>query len=122
MRSEEELKAILDATKDGMFVEEPSPFKQIRKGYYEYANRRKPEVDWKDQLNSLWPIPISVEERLPEEYVDVLGWDGRKWDVTCIAEDKSSGMVGWYYIGAGGDDYYDGKSITHWLELPPKPE
>ena len=69
-----------------------------------------------------WPKPIPVSEKLPEEYVDVLGWDGRKWDVTCIAEDKSSGMVGWYYIGAGGDDYYDGKSITHWLELPPKPE
>ena len=65
----------------------------------------------------IWPTPIPVSERLPEDHdTMVLAFDGECWY-----------MVVWIGDRWTDDDpdmrlEYEQGNFTHWLPLPPKPE
>ena len=59
-----------------------------------------------------WPRPIPVSERLPEECVTVLAYDGNWWDAERRnGEWEEPGSVGLQTV-----------SVTHWLPMPSPPE
>ena len=63
-----------------------------------------------EKLEAKIPRWISVEERLPEELMDVLVYrDG------CFAIARIIAGEDWTYSGIGGDP-------THWMPLPPMPK
>lgn len=56
---------------------------------------------------------ISVKDRLPELYVDVLIFTKGG----TIAVDRLERIMSW------GEDFYNyGQNVTHWMPLPQKPE
>ncbi len=61
-------------------------------------------------LESEW---ISVKDRLPELYVDVLIFT----EGGTIAVDRLERIMSW-----GVDFYNYGQNVTHWMPLPQKPE
>lgn len=52
---------------------------------------------------------ISVKDRLPEQYTDVIVF-------------TKSGTITVDYVDENGDFYYYGEYVTHWMPLPQKPE
>ena len=65
---------------------------------------------WERVTERLRPIPVS--ERLPEDGVEVLAYDGNWW--VAVREDGR-----WEEPGSLG---LQDVPVTHWLALPPKPE
>ena len=67
------------------------------------------------QLEAAQPKWISVEERLPEESVEVLTYfDGVIAKSEIVSMDMLSGDPMWSFTGACGDP-------THWMPLPSAP-
>ena len=68
----------------------------------EYAVETEPNKDW-----------ISVYDRLPELYVDVLIFT----EGGTIAVDRLERIMSW------GEDFYNyGQNVTYWMPLPEKPK
>ena len=68
---------------------------------------------------------ISVKERQPEQYADVLCSDGENvWFSEYSGEPNSSNPSGFnliHGIGVGSVEFYHYKTITHWMPKPPPP-
>ena len=56
---------------------------------------------------------ISVKDRLPEPFEDVLTYDGKCKIIINWLEELEDGIS--YFA-------YSGKTVTHWMPLPQKPE
>ena len=65
--------------------------------------------------NNNW---ISVKDRLPEEAVDVLGWNG--WDIHRV---HYNALMNQFYTSEGTNKYPESVDIpiTHWQPLPEPP-
>ena len=67
------------------------------------------------QLEAQIPKWISVEERLPEEFVDVLVFRDGCYAIACITNNEPVDGLVWSFTGIGGNP-------THWMPLPEPPK
>jgi hypothetical protein len=58
---------------------------------------------------------ISVNDRIPEDRVYVLVYNGSYFSITCYLSEYG------YHEWSHDDDEYDYKNITHWMILPEPP-
>lgn len=60
---------------------------------------------------------VNVEERLPENYADVLMWSA-KWNIA----EAGSYYNGWFWVHNEVGDAYIADNITYWMPLPEPPD
>lgn len=81
-----------------------------------YQNLEQALSDFESQPSG-W---ISVKDRLPEPFTDVLGWRGYRAHVVRCAGNYEGNGIGWTTSSNGLS--FDIEKITHWMPLPPAPE
>ena len=66
---------------------------------------------------------VKIEDKLPPDNVEVIGWDGFRMLVVELEHcGANKEIIEWFWRDEGLDDNWDGSLLTHWLEgvQPPK--
>lgn len=103
---------IITGVKGEQYPCKPDIFEQTYEPMEDLKGSKSTPLNW-SKSTSLggW---ISVKDRLPEDYKEVLAYDSEHKEIVIAFYDSE--YEEWTY-----DDWYDGE-ITHWQSLPELPE